>query len=147
MSHGTVASSTRSAAGQRRPAMYAPRMLEQAIPVLRTRNAERAVAWYARMGFTKEWEHRFEPELPAFVSIVREPLRLFLSEHAGDAPGPALVYLRLEDVQSIAKAYGASIDHQPWGSDEVMLEDPDGNRVRVGWPSGRSPDPESAEEP
>lgn len=108
-------------------------MIEQVIPVLRTRNAEDASAWYARMGFRKEWEHRFEPSLPAFVSIVRGELRLFLSEHAGDAPGPALVYLRIQDLEAVAQAYGKEVVRQPWGTNEILLHDPDGNRVRVGW--------------
>ncbi len=33
---------------------------EQITPILRTDDAETALAWYARLGFAKEWEHRFE---------------------------------------------------------------------------------------
>jgi hypothetical protein len=33
---------------------------EQITPIVRTEDAETAVAWYARFGFTKDWEHRFE---------------------------------------------------------------------------------------
>jgi hypothetical protein len=46
-------------------------MDEQVIPILRVANAADAVAWYERLGFTKEWEHRIEPSWPAFVSIAR----------------------------------------------------------------------------
>ena len=90
------------------------------------------------MGFVREWEHRFEPGLPAFAGIARGELRLFLSEHAGDAQVPALVYLRIEDVEAVGEAYGAAVVAQPWGADELELEDPDGNRLRVGWPRGRA---------
>jgi hypothetical protein len=41
------------------------------IPILRVADAAAAVAWYQRLGFTTEWEHRFEPGMPAFVSIAR----------------------------------------------------------------------------
>jgi hypothetical protein len=41
------------------------------IPSLRVANAADAVAWYERLGFTQEWEHRIEPGWPAFVSIAR----------------------------------------------------------------------------
>ncbi len=46
-------------------------MDEEVIPILRAANAAEAVTWYERLGFTKEWEHRFEPGMPAFVSIAR----------------------------------------------------------------------------
>ena len=46
-------------------------MHEEIIAILRVANATEAVTWYWRLGFTKEWEHRFEPGMPAFVSIAR----------------------------------------------------------------------------
>jgi hypothetical protein len=67
-------------------------MAEQITPILRTEDADAAAAWYARLGFIKEWEHRFEPSLPLFVSISRGPMRIFLSEHRGDARPDTLVY-------------------------------------------------------
>ncbi len=42
-------------------------MREQAVPVLRVADAERAIAWYLSLGFRPTWEHRFEPGLPAFA--------------------------------------------------------------------------------
>jgi len=69
-------------------------MDEEVIPILKVRDAGRAVAWYRRLGFEEEWVHRFGPEFPAFVSIARGRLRLFLSEHEGDARPDTLVYIR-----------------------------------------------------
>jgi hypothetical protein len=46
-------------------------MDEEVIPVLRVADAAAAVRWYERLGFTKQWEYRFEPECPAFVSVAR----------------------------------------------------------------------------
>jgi Glyoxalase superfamily protein len=63
-------------------------METEVIPILRVADADVAVSWYERLGFTKQWEHRFDPSCPAFVSIARGGARLFLSEHRGDArPG------------------------------------------------------------
>jgi len=45
-------------------------MREYLVPILRVRNAAVAVDWYGRLGFVTEWEHRFEPGLPLYVSIV-----------------------------------------------------------------------------
>jgi hypothetical protein len=92
-----------------------------------------AAAWYGRLGFTKEWEHRFEPSLPAFVSVARGPMRLFLSEHQGDARPDALIYLRLADVDAIAAEFGVAVEEAPWAR-ELELRDPDGNRLRIGTP-------------
>jgi hypothetical protein len=55
------------------------RVDEEVVPVLYVENAGRAVAWYERLGFGKEWEHQFEPGFPWFVSIARGHARLYLS--------------------------------------------------------------------
>jgi Glyoxalase superfamily protein len=55
-------------------------MDEEAIPILHVANAATAVAWYERLGLSKEWEHRFDPDCPAFVSIARGQARQFLFE-------------------------------------------------------------------
>lgn len=109
-------------------------MEEEVIPILRVSNAAAAAAWYQRLGFAQEWEHRFEPGFPAFVSIARGPARLFLSEHTGDARPDTLIYLRLRDLEAVAKEFGAAVEQMPWGP-EVRLSDPDGNRVRIGSPA------------
>ena len=106
-------------------------MDEEVIPILRVKDAAKAVAWYQRLGFQKEWEHHFEPRLPAFVSVARGDVRLFLSEHRGDARPDTLVYLRVKDVFSIAKEFQVQVNEQPWAH-EIELRDPDGNRLRIG---------------
>jgi catechol 2,3-dioxygenase-like lactoylglutathione lyase family enzyme len=108
---------------------------EVVIPILRVNDAAVAVAWYQRLGFIQEWEHRFEPGLPAFVSIARGPMRLFLSEHTGDARPDTLIYLRVRDVDALAGEFGKAVEQAPWAR-EIELRDPDGNRLRIGTPPG-----------
>jgi len=55
-------------------------MEEKVIPILRIRDHVTAVAWYNRLGFHQTAIHRFEPGLPAFVTVERGPMQLFLSE-------------------------------------------------------------------
>ena len=105
-------------------------MEEQAVPVLRVEDASRAVAWYGRLGFQKEWEHRFEPGMPAFVSIARGRARLFLSEHRGDARPDTLVHLFVSDVEAVVAEFGRPAGEPPYGC-EFELRDPDGNRLRI----------------
>ncbi|MDI2125605.1 glyoxalase superfamily protein [Yinghuangia seranimata] len=106
---------------------------EAVIPILRVADAALACDWYARLGFVKTWEHRFEPHFPAFVEVARGPVRLFLSEHEGDARPDTLIYLRLRDLPAVAAEFGTAIQEQPWGA-ELALTDPDGNRLRIGPP-------------
>lgn len=108
-------------------------MDEEVIPILRVTDAAAAAAWYRRLGFVQRWEHRFEPGLPAFVEVARGDVRLFLSEHEGDARPDTLVYLRVNDVDAVAAEFGAETEDAPWAR-EVELRDPDGNRLRVGTP-------------
>jgi catechol 2,3-dioxygenase-like lactoylglutathione lyase family enzyme len=110
------------------------RTREEAIPILRVSNAAESVRWYSRLGFKQEWEHRFEPGLPAFVSIERRGVRLFLSEHAGDARPETLVYIRVKNVSQMARDVSAQMTEQPWAT-EIYLTDPDGNRLRIGTPT------------
>ncbi|MER5423847.1 glyoxalase superfamily protein [Streptosporangium roseum] len=109
-------------------------MDEEVIPILHVKDAAVAVAWYDRLGFTQQWEHRFEPGLPAFVEVARDRVRLFLSEHTGDARPDTLVYLRVRDVDAVADEFGIQAKDAPWGR-KIELRDLDGNRLRVGTPT------------
>ncbi|WP_254716879.1 hypothetical protein [Actinomadura sp. WMMB 499] len=62
-------------------------------------------------------------------------MRLFLSEHAADARPDTLVYLRVRDVDAIASEFGVRTEDAPWAR-EIELRDPDGNRLRIGTPTG-----------
>lgn len=105
--------------------------MEEAIPVLRITQPDRSLSWYRRLGYSLEWEHRFEPGFPVFMSFRNGAARLFLSEHTGDAQPNALVHVRVDDIDALALELAAEIHEQPWGR-EVHLVDPDGNRLRVG---------------
>jgi hypothetical protein len=107
---------------------------ELVIPILRVSDAGKAVVWYRRLGFTEESVHRFGPGMPAFVTIARGPLRLFLSEHQGDARPDTLLYLRIRDVDAIAAEFDATVEQAPWAR-EIEIRDLDGNRLRIGTPT------------
>jgi catechol 2,3-dioxygenase-like lactoylglutathione lyase family enzyme len=104
---------------------------EEVVPVLYVEDAARAVSWYGRLGFQKEWEHQFEPGFPWFVSVARGQVRLYLSEHKGDARPNTLIHLYVADVDTIAQEFGVSVDEEGLAGREIELEDADGNRLRV----------------
>ncbi|EGH41168.1 hypothetical protein PSYPI_01542, partial [Pseudomonas syringae pv. pisi str. 1704B] len=62
-----------------------------AIPILRIFDERKAREFYIDfLGFSIEFEHRFEADLPLYLGISRNGLNLHLSEHHGDAcPGAA----------------------------------------------------------
>jgi hypothetical protein len=107
---------------------------EEVIPVLYVEDAGRAVAWYGRLGFQKEWEHRFDPESPWFVSVARGQVRLYLSEHKGDARPNTLIHLNVKDIDAVAREFGMPVDEDGLAGREIDLEDADGNRLRVATP-------------
>ena len=107
---------------------------ELVIPVLRVADAARAVRWYARLGFVKQWEHQFEAGFPWFVCVARGPMRLYLSEHLGDARPDTLLHLNVADIDAVAAEFGETVDEHGLAGRQVNLVDPDGNRLRVATP-------------
>src|SRR5262245_11038272 len=101
------------------------------VPILRAGDAEVAAAWYERLGFTVQGVHQFAPDLPRYLYLRRGDVWIHLSEHAGDARPAGLVYLYLDDVDTVAAEFGVTVETQPW-TREIELTDPDGNRLRIG---------------
>jgi len=103
---------------------------EEVVPVLYVEEAARAVAWYERLGFRQEWEHQFEPGFPWFVSVARGRVRLYLSEHKGDARPNTLIHLYVTDIDRVSEEFAVPVDGERLAGRECHLEDPDGNRLR-----------------
>ena len=74
---------------------------QRVIPALRITDYERSKAYYVeKLGFTVEWEHRFAPHLPVFMSIVRDGMQIYLSQHSGDCQVGGLVHFIISDVDA-----------------------------------------------
>ena len=110
-------------------------IVHQTYPVLRIEDAREALEfWCETAGFTKDWEHRFEPGFPLYVQVSRGGLVLHLSQHQGDAPPGGLVFVRLEGLAAFCAelqqaGLAVAIRDQDWGQ-EMELRDPFGNRIR-----------------
>jgi catechol 2,3-dioxygenase-like lactoylglutathione lyase family enzyme len=104
---------------------------EEVVPVLHVEDAARAVTWYERLGFAQEWKHQFEPGFPWFVSVVRGNIRLYLSEHTGDARPDTLIHLYVKDIDAVSVEFGIPVDEDGLAGRQCNLVDPDGNRLRV----------------
>lgn len=105
--------------------------MTQVVPILRVADVDASVTWWQRLGFVLDFVHRFEGVPQRFVGIKRDDVLVYLSEHAGDAYTPALVYLWVDNVDALAAEFGVPVSANPWARDFEVI-DPDHNRVRVG---------------
>lgn len=110
---------------------------QRVVPALRITDDARSRAYYVEtLGFTVEWEHRFESGFPVFMSVVRDGMRLFLSEHAGDCRVGGLVHFVIPDVDAWHEEFrrkGALVAEPPnddLGFRNMTVKDPDGNQLR-----------------
>ena len=111
---------------------------EKTTPIVRIFDEAKARQFYVDfLGFKVDWEHRFEPGLPLYMQVSRDGCVLHLSEHHGDgAPGIAMRIETgdLEGFQQelLAKGYKYArpgIEQMPWGSRDMSIRDPFGNRL------------------
>ena len=111
----------------------------QTIPILRIFDVDKAREFYVGfLGFTVDWEHRFDDRAPLYMQISRGRLVLHLSEHHGDACPGSTVFVRLTGLEAYhgeitAKGYGhmrPGIEQAPWNARVMEVIDPFGNRLR-----------------
>jgi catechol 2,3-dioxygenase-like lactoylglutathione lyase family enzyme len=111
---------------------------DRPIPILRMFDEAKAREFYLDfLGFSIEFEHRFEADLPLYLGISRNGLQLHLSEHHGDASPGSTVFVPMNNIELLrdellAKRYGygrPDIVQQGWGQ-VLEVYDPFGNRIR-----------------
>ena len=88
-------------------------MKQRVFPQLRMTNWQRTRAFYVDgLGFSVDWEHRFEPGLPVFAQLTRDGLSLFMTEHAGDCQVGGAAYLVVDDVDACFARSAAAASSQ-----------------------------------
>jgi catechol 2,3-dioxygenase-like lactoylglutathione lyase family enzyme len=107
-------------------------------PVLRMFDTAKARQFYIDyLGFQVDWEHRFEPDLPLYMSVSKGGCCLHLSEHHGDASPGANIRIKAERLaewhqQLLAMRHTYSrpgLERTPWNTVEMMLNDPFYNKL------------------
>jgi catechol 2,3-dioxygenase-like lactoylglutathione lyase family enzyme len=111
----------------------------QTIPILRIFDVDKAREFYVGfLGFTVDWEHRFDERAPVYMQVSRGRLVLHLSEHHGDACPGSTVFVRLTGLDGYhreitGKGYGymrPGIEQAPSNARVMEVIDPFGNRLR-----------------
>jgi catechol 2,3-dioxygenase-like lactoylglutathione lyase family enzyme len=109
------------------------------IPVLRIFDIAKADEFYRGfLGFSVDWDHRFDPKAPLYRQISRGKLVFHLSEHHGDGSPGARVRVMMQGVAAFhaeisAKGYRymrPGLENMPWGTLETGVIDPFGNLIR-----------------
>ena len=106
---------------------------------LRIFDIEKADEFYLGfLGFTVDWDHRFDANAPLYRQISRGDLILHLSEHHGDGTPGSHVRVIMNGVEAFqcelaAKHYrymNPGLETMPWGMTEAGVIDPFGNSIR-----------------
>lgn len=108
------------------------------VPILRIFDVAKAREFYLDyLGFSVEWEHRFEDALPLYFEVSRGDVRLHLSEHHGDSSPGAALRIEIRDLEAFARELQIKdypyarpqIERTPWGTQELTIIDPFRNRL------------------
>ena len=107
-------------------------------PILRSFDEIKAKEFYLEfLEFNLDWEHRFEDALPLYMQVSKDGCVLHITEHHGDcSPGAALriQVTNLEQYHDLLrdkkyKHARPEIQEMPWGSKDMSIADPFGNRL------------------
>lgn len=120
-------------------------IFNRVVPILRIFDIAKADEFYQGfLGFTVDWEHRFDPGAPLYRQVSRGNLILHLSEHHGDGSPGARIRVMMEGVEAFhheisAKGYRymrPGLEKTPWGTLETGVIDPFSNLIRFCQPIG-----------
>ena len=107
-------------------------------PVFRIFDEAKAREFYVGfLGFSVDWEHRFAPDLPLYMQVSRDGCVLHLSEHHGDGGPGSAIRIETDALDALhhelsTKRYKYArpgIEKMPWGTRDMSVKDPFGNRL------------------
>jgi uncharacterized glyoxalase superfamily protein PhnB len=107
-------------------------------PILRLFDEAKAREFYVDfLGFNIDWEHRFGEGMPLYMQVSKGGCILHLSGHHGDCSPGAAMRIETDGLEAfqqelLAKNYKYArpgIEDTPWGSRDMSISDPFGNRL------------------
>jgi hypothetical protein len=119
--------------------MTEPIEFQQVIPILRIFDVTKADEFYLGfLGFTVDWDHRFDENAPLYRQISRSGLVLHLSEHHGDGSPGARLRVMMHGVREFHRELSEKgyrymrpgLETTEWGTIETGAIDPFGNMLR-----------------
>ncbi len=114
------------------------------VPILRMFDIAKAREFYVDfLGFTWDWEHRFDDNAPLYAQISRAGIVIHLSEHHGDGAPGSHITIQTKGIAALhreltAKKYRYArpgLEDQPWGARTITVADPFANRLTFSEPT------------
>lgn len=112
--------------------------MSKIIPLFRVFDETKAREFYLQyLGFTLDWEHRFDDSAPLYMQISKGSLLIHLTEHYGDCSPGAAIRVEIAGIEAFHEQLSnqnypyqrPGIEIAPWNSKEVRITDPFGNRI------------------
>ena len=107
-------------------------------PILRSFDETKAKEFYIEfLEFNLDWEHRFADDLPLYMQVSKDGCVLHITEHHGDCSPGSAMRIQVTDIEQyhkllISKKYKHArpgLEDTPWGSKDMSVKDPFGNRL------------------
>lgn len=112
--------------------------IKSVTPIFRIFDEKKAKEFYIDfLGFSLDWEHRFEIGLPLYMQVSRGDCVIHLSEHHGDCSPGAAIRIDVNNIVQLqtvllAKEYGfvrPNLETTPWQTKELTIIDPFSNKI------------------
>jgi catechol 2,3-dioxygenase-like lactoylglutathione lyase family enzyme len=109
------------------------------VPILRMFSVEKAKEFYLGfLGFSLDWEHRFEPDTPVYMQVSRNGVVLHLSERHGDGTPGTAIFADMDGIDEFHREISTKrykycrpgIQRMPWKARMMAVIDPFGNHIR-----------------
>lgn len=115
-------------------------MFKAAIPLVHVASSQEAMDFYRdRLGFAVRSTYRLDASRddPAYHVMVRDEAILHVSSFSGDGVAGGVVNFVVTDIEQLhddlvrrGVDVGAGVMDQTWGTREVYVRDPSGNKIR-----------------
>ena len=110
--------------------------LQSLTPILYSTDVVRSLTYFTeKVGFTGKWQW----DVPAtFGKAYNDCMEIFFCKEGQGSPGTWLFIFvdNIDEYYEAIKAKGAKIksapENMPWGVREILVEDPEGHKIRFG---------------
>ena len=107
-------------------------------PLIRIFDEDKAKEFYVGfLGFKIDFEHRHSDDAPLYMQVSKGDCLLLLTEHHGGCSPGCAINIETDELESFCEELNRKnykfarpgIEQMPWGSKNMAIADPFGNRI------------------